>query len=158
MPQYQRRHVADRPELRLGIGKLDPVHHQRAERVAGMQRAMASAPDVSLAAPVDELVPWRGREQHLAGGRAEKRRPDPRQRIGVVGRAKASLGDRRVEGRELPVDAPGCPAIVKQRAAGCEAELAVTGAQDHALPGAFMGVALEPDDQVDPGDSPGDAR
>ena len=53
-----------------GSGSVDAAEDERAERVAGVQRAVAAAADVRLAAPVDELVAGARREQHLARGRA----------------------------------------------------------------------------------------
>src|SRR3954468_1052647 len=59
-----RRDVADRPApAPVAVGRLDAAERERAERVAAVQRAVASAADVVDVAPVRELPSRRRREQ-----------------------------------------------------------------------------------------------
>jgi hypothetical protein len=60
MTADERRDIADRPLPRSRVGELEPGHHERPKRVAGMQRAVAAAADMGLAAPVDELIAGSG--------------------------------------------------------------------------------------------------
>ena len=74
---------------------------QRAERVAGVQRAVAAAAGVGDAAPVDRLEAGLQREQEVAGVGSAERRPDPGERIGVGLAAQASVLDRRLQRRQV---------------------------------------------------------
>ena len=117
-----------RSPARLGSG---PAPQQRAERVGAVQGAVATAADVVGAAPVDELVPGRRREQHVAGRRAGQRRPDPAERVRVV---RASATARRRPSAPSAARSPSTlqrrPREVDEVAAGGEAQLAASAADD----------------------------
>src|SRR5205823_11527196 len=50
--------VANRPLLAILLGsRLQPAEDERAERIAGQERPMASAPGVADASPVHALIP-----------------------------------------------------------------------------------------------------
>ncbi len=55
---------------------------------------VAAAADMVGAAPIDELVARRRREQHIAGVLAAQRRPHARERVRIVGRRSAVLDPR----------------------------------------------------------------
>src|SRR2546426_837497 len=77
-----------------------------------------------LPAPVDELVPGRGRQQDVTRGPAAERGPDPRERVGILRRGQLAVADLGGQRAELALDAPGTPSLVAQLAARSEAQLA----------------------------------
>ena len=114
-----------------------------------MQRAVAATADVGLPAPVGELIAGGGGQQYLAGVGAVERGPRAGERVGVVGGEQAQVPDVGAEHGELAVEAPAAPARVDYIPAWREAQLAAVGARDHALVGGIVGVALEPQHEVD---------
>ena len=93
------------------LGQLDAAEDSAPSESRGVQRAVAAAADVRLAAPVEELVAGGGGQQHLAGGRAGQRRPDARERVGVGG------GEQARRPATLASSAASAPSTLQRRAA-----------------------------------------
>ena len=111
--EHHRRHVAQRPLLALG-GIVGPAadEEQRAERVAGVQRAVAAAAGVADAAPVDSLIARGQRDDEVAGVRCGQRGEDARERIRVLVAARSGRRPR------APPEPPGRPRPPSARRAG----------------------------------------
>src|SRR4249919_2614444 len=64
-----------------------PLEADRQDRhlgVAGLERAVAAAPEMAVSGEVGELEAHRRRDDHLAGVRIRKRAPGPLERVGLV--------------------------------------------------------------------------
>ena len=107
----ERGDVADRPlALARARAGATPLRMSAPSESRGVQRAVAAAADVRLAAPVDELVAGGGRQQDLARGRAGQRRPHARERVGIGGGLQdVRRCDARVDRGERALDAPAAP-------------------------------------------------
>ena len=67
MVKDQRRHVGNGELLGISARRwIDPTDDQCTERVAARQGAVAPTADVGDAAPIDELDPGAGGDEHVA--------------------------------------------------------------------------------------------
>ena len=94
---------------------------------------MAAAAHVVRAAPVDELVARRAREQDVAGLDAGQGGPQPAERVRVGAAVHPAVARAQPEHGRVALHAPGAAAVVGQVTSGGEAQLAL-GRPDRGLP------------------------
>ena len=119
MVEYERRHVLDRPPLPLaGLRRADPAHEQDAERIASVQGPVAAAAHVVLRRPSPRTRAPGSADTSRSPARGQlKRRPQPAERLRVVGASHLSILHGQIQRGVVALDRPPVAARVADRPA-----------------------------------------